>query len=275
MGKREHMRDIQFVKMHGTGNDFVIIDAIEQDVENIDMASFSIKACDRHFGVGADGVILVLPSEKADYMMRIYNPDGSEAEMCGNGIRCFTRYLYEYRKEKKDVISVETLAGIKVPAPVIENGEFTGVEVDMGRPRVEAINEPLTVEGVKYLINKVSMGNPHCVIFMDSVADIDLEDIGPIIENLPQFPNRTNVEFARVISKSEIELIVWERGAGITLACGTGACATVVAAASLGLTDRHVKVSLPGGQLDISWEENDSVVMQGPAEKVFEGKISA
>ena len=265
------MRDIHFIKMQGIGNDFVVIDAIKHDVSGIDMAGFSKKACDRNFGIGADGVILVLPSEKANFKMRIFNSDGSEPEMCGNGIRCFTRYIWENSEEKKDVISVETIAGIMVPAVMVENGEFLGVEVDMGVPKQEALNEPLNIENMSFKINKISMGNPHCVIFVDDLDAVELSQIGPIIENLPQFPKRTNVEFAKVINKNEIELKVWERGAGITLACGTGACATVVAAILNKLTDKKITVHLPGGDLEIEWEIDGHVVMRGPAEKVFEG----
>lgn len=273
MGIGKNMRDISFIKMQGTGNDFVLVDQRASDIPDNDFASISKTVCDRHFGIGADGLILVMKSSKADFKMRIFNPDGSEAEMCGNGIRCFCRYVYETSEEKKDVISVETLAGIMVPAVIIENGQFVGVEVDMGKPVIEAQNEKLIVEGQEFKINKISMGNPHCVIFVKSIDEIDISKIGPIIENLPQFPNRTNVEFVEVLKKNEIRLKVWERGAGETLACGTGACACVVAAASLSLTGRKVKINLPGGVLEIEWEEDDHVVMRGPAEKVFEGKI--
>ncbi|MCX5749587.1 MAG: diaminopimelate epimerase [Candidatus Saganbacteria bacterium] len=265
---------MQFVKMQGTGNDFVLVDAGAQDMNGIDLASFSKEICDRHYGAGADGVILVLPSVKANFKMRVINPDGSEAEMCGNGIRCFARYVWEKSEDKKEVISVETLAGIKIPAVIVENGDFIGVEVDMGVPEIIALQEQLIIEGIKYKINKVSMGNPHCVIFADNIENIEISKIGPIIENLPQFPGRTNVEFAKVINKKEIELKVWERGAGETLACGTGACAAAVAAASNDLTDKKVTVHLPGGALNIEWADDSHVIMRGPAEKVFEGVYS-
>jgi len=270
------MRDIQFIKMQGTGNDFVLVDqrsGIENIITEDELLSVAKKFCDRHFGVGADGLILVLPSDKADYRMRIFNSDGSEAEMCGNGIRCFTRYVWENSEEKKDVISVETLAGIMVPAPIVEGDSFIGVEVDMGEPVVEAVKEPLKIENLDYSINKISMGNPHCVIFVDDLQSVRLKEIGPIIENLPQFPNRTNVEFVQVINDKEIALKVWERGAGETLACGTGACASVVAASLNGLTGKKVVVHLPGGDLGIEWAPENHIIMRGPAEKAFDGHI--
>ncbi len=292
------MRDIPFVKMQGAGNDFVIIDGIQYpDIVGAgrDLPLLARRICDRHFGIGADGLILVLPSEKADYRMRIINSDGSEAEMCGNGIRCFARYIWENKigsdksvgainesppsnppvaaPERSDIISVETLAGIIIPAIIEDDGKFIGVEVDMGVPKEEALNETLKVEGTSYKINKISMGNPHCVIFVDDLKAVDLAQIGPVIENLPQFPDRTNVEFARVISRSEMDLKVWERGAGQTLACGTGACAAVAAAILNGLADRKVSVHLSGGDLEIEWEQDKHIIMRGPAEKVFEGVL--
>jgi len=300
------MRDIPFVKMQGAGNDFVIIDGIQYpDIVRAgrDLPLLARRICDRHFGIGADGLILALPSEKADYRMRIINSDGSEAEMCGNGIRCFARYTWENKigadgpegagsrdstelaevlpvpdppvaaLERSDIISVETLAGIIIPAIIEDDGKFIGVEVDMGVPKEEALNETLKVEGASYKINKISMGNPHCVIFVDDLKAVDLAQIGPVIENLPQFPDRTNVEFARVISRSEMDLKVWERGAGQTLACGTGACAAVAAAILNGLADRKVAVHLPGGDLEIEWEQDKHIIMRGPAEKVFEGVL--
>ena len=269
------MRDIQFVKMQGAGNDFVIIDlsGAIRELPIQDLPSFAVKICDRHFGVGADGLILVLPSDKADYKMRIINPDGSEAEMCGNGIRCFARYIWESGGDKKEVISVETIAGVIVPTVISEDNKFIGAEVDMGIPKEESLNETLKLDGNTYKINKISMGNPHCVIFVDDLDGIDLSNIGPVIENLPQFPDRTNVEFAKVLNKGEISLKVWERGAGETLACGTGACATVAAAILNDLTGRKVTVHLSGGDLEIEWAQDKHILMRGPAENVFEGKI--
>lgn len=277
MGVRKNMRNIQFVKMQGTGNDFIVIDQRDQvpiKFSESELSEVSKKLCDRHFGVGADGLILVLNSHKADYRMRIFNPDGSEAEMCGNGIRCFTRYVWENSSEKKEVISVETLAGVIVPTPIIDDGNFVGVEVDMGEPSIEAIKETLKLENLEYSINKISMGNPHCVIFVEDLSIIPLKEIGPIIENLPQFPNRTNVEFVQVLNDNELLVKVWERGAGETLACGTGACASVVAANLNGFIGRKAIVHLPGGDLGIDWAEDNHVIMRGPAEKVFEGVIT-
>lgn len=266
------MRDIQFVKMQGAGNDFVVIDARAGMPDGVDLVQLARQMCDRHYGVGADGIIIVLASDKANYRMRVINPDGSEAEMCGNGIRCFARYVWEKSEDKKEVISVETPAGIKIPAVIIENGNFSSVEVDMGIPVVEALQESLTVEGVSYKINKISTGNPHCVIFVDDPDNVDLGSIGPIIENLPQFPNRTNVEFVQVKNKKELVIKVWERGAGETLACGTGACASAVASISNNLTENKVIAHLPGGDLTVEWADDKHIIMRGPAEFVFEGK---
>lgn len=276
MGIGDDMRDIQFVKMQGTGNDFILIDqrpGAENIIAENELPDIAKRLCDRNFGIGADGLILILPSGKADHRMRIINSDGSEAEMCGNGIRCFTRYVWESSEEKKDVISVETLAGIMVPAPIIEGDSFVGVEVDMGEPAVESVKEPLKIENLDFSINKISMGNPHCVIFVEDLQSIRLKEIGPVIENLPQFPNRTNVEFVQVLNDREITLKVWERGAGETLACGTGACASVVAASLNNLTGKKVVVHLPGGDIGIEWAPDNHIIMRGPAEKVFEGHI--
>jgi diaminopimelate epimerase len=277
MGVRKNMRDIQFIKMQGAGNDFVIVDLLKNDdhaLASEELKKLAAKICDRHFGIGADGLILVLPSKKADYRMRIFNPDSSEPEMCGNGIRCFSRYIFEQIDQKKEVFSVETVAGIMVPTLVTQSGIVTGVEVDMGVPVVETLNEGLTIEGDKMAINKISMGNPHCVIFVDDIETVDFTRLGPIIENLPLFPNKTNVEFAQVINEREISVKVWERGAGYTLACGTGACATAVAAISNGLAGSPVMIHLPGGDINIEWSgQKESVIMTGPAETVFKGTI--
>jgi len=270
--KISHMteKSMNFIKLQGVGNDFVLIDGRELDLTGVDLKDLAIEVCDRHFGVGADGLLLVLTSEKANYRMRIFNPDGSEPEMCGNGIRCFAKYVYEKDKLKCDVISVETLAGIIVPAIIEDGGVVSGIEVDMGAPRK---SQKSKVKSQNFDFWEVNMGNPHAVIFSNDLSNINLSEIGPQIENDPQFPDRTNVEFVKVLSKSEIEVIVWERGAGITLACGTGACASVVAANLAGLTGRKVLVHLPGGDLNIEWQETDDhVLMSGPAEAVFTGQ---
>lgn len=262
--------EINFVKMHGLGNDFILIDGREANLEGLSLKDLAVEQCDRHFGIGADGLLIVLPSEKADYRMRIFNPDGSEPEMCGNGIRCFAKYVYEKDKLKKDVISIETLAGIIVPALIIEKGILIGAEVDMGTP--EDLGE---VKLQSYAFRKISMGNPHAVAFVDDLAKVNLSEVGPKVENDPHFPNRTNVEFVKVINDKEIEVAVWERGAGETLACGTGACAAVVAGVLTKKTKRRVLVHLPGGNLEVEWEEEDNhVALRGPAQKVFEGKYS-
>lgn len=259
---------LNFYKYQGIGNDFILIDSRKESLEGIDLKNLAISLCDRNFGIGADGILIVWPSEKAHYRMQIINPDGSIAEMCGNGIRCFAKYVYETDKLKEEVISVETLAGTILPAVILENNAVIGVEVDMGIPKDEG---NFDLEG--FTFRKISMGNPHAVAFVDSLDNIDLKEIGPKVENDPHFPNRTNVEFVKVINDLEVEVIVWERGAGTTLACGTGACAVVAAAHLLGKTGKRVLVNLPGGKLDIEWGEEKHILMRGPAKKVFEGKI--
>ncbi|MBQ7704980.1 MAG: diaminopimelate epimerase [Selenomonadaceae bacterium] len=263
----------KFEKWQGCGNDFVIINSIH--TEKIDDAEKIIKMCDRHFGIGADGVIYVLPSEVADVRMRIFNADGSEAEMCGNGIRCFTKFLLG---TSSGSLNVETGAGILTVQ--LENNLVT---VDMGEPILTAekipvifdkekvIGEPLKVDGETFKITCVSMGNPHCVIFVDDLSKINLEKIGPKFENNKIFPRRTNTEFVEVLSRTELKMRVWERGSGITLACGTGTCATVVAANLNGLTEKSAVVHLDGGDLKIEWGADNRVYMTGAAEKVFDG----
>jgi len=257
---------LHFFKYQGLGNDFVLIDGRKEKLEGIDLKDLAIRICDRHFGVGADGLLIVWPSKRAHYRMQIFNPDGSEAEMCGNGIRCFAKHVYEADQLKEEVISVETLAGVILPAVIVENGKVMGVEVDMGEPKEEG---EVTLEGFKF--KKISMGNPHAVALVEDLASINLGEIGPKIENHPHFPNRTNVEFVKVVSNREIEVVVWERGAGETLACGTGACAAVTAANLSGKVGRRVLVRLPGGNLDLEWAEDNHMLLRGPAEKVFEG----
>ncbi len=274
--------------MHGIGNDFVVIGALDElplPEEKLD--EFARFVCDRHFGVGADGVIWVLPSQVADFKMRIFNPDGSEAEMCGNGIRCAVKWFYDRDYAKGNAVRVETLAGIKTVWVQEENGRAKAVTVDMGEPifepaliptslseRGEAIETPLNVEGFgTYTVSAVSMGNPHCVIFVDNVDNFPVEVLGPRIEHHPAFPKRTNVEFVQVISSNEMKVRVWERGAGLTLACGTGACASLAVAARTGLTERKAKVHLPGGTLTIEWRDDGRIYMTGPAVEVFRGEL--
>ena len=275
---------MNFAKWQACGNDFIFIDAFDRDIEPIVQKCKLL--CDRHFGIGADGIIFILPSEKADLKMRIFNSDGSEAEMCGNGIRAFAKQAYEWGRVSKKQLSVETGAGILAPS-IQTNGM---VQVDMGIPRLKSseipvqgfsedivVKKQLFVEKLqKYFdITCVSMGNPHCVIFTHEVEKIDLPLIGPLIETNQHFPKKINTEFAELIGKNTIRMRVWERGAGITLACGTGACATVVAAIINGLSGNEADVVLDGGTLHISWEgKSDShVFMTGPADKVFEGKF--
>ena len=255
--------------MHGLGNDFVLLDSRKEQLGELDLKKLAVELCDRHFGVGADGLLIVWPSQKAHYRMQVINADGSEAEMCGNGIRCFAKYVYETDQLKEEVISVETPAGIILPAVILENGAFAGVEVDLGEPKNEG-----EVKLSGHTFHKISMGNPHAVAFVDDLNAVALAEIGPLIEHDPHFPNRTNVEFVQVINEKEISLGVWERGVGETLACGTGACAAAVAAHLAGKTGRRVIARLPGGNLDIEWNGDNHVLMRGPAAQVFTGVYS-
>ncbi|GAW93947.1 diaminopimelate epimerase [Calderihabitans maritimus] len=277
---------MRFVKMHGLGNDFVVVDGRKEQLPE-DLSELSRRVCDRHFGVGADGLVFIMPSDKADVRMRIFNPDGSEAEMCGNAIRCVAKYLYEKNIIPKEKIEIETLAGVMVPEIIKKNGEITGVRVDMGEPVLEPRQIPmedkgpgpvvgriLSVKGREFSITAVSMGNPHCVIFVPEVDKVPLKEWGPELETHPVFPRRTNVEFVEVLNRREVRMRVWERGAGETLACGTGACATVVASVLNDRTDREVTVHLQGGDLQIYWSPEDNrVYMTGPAVDVFEGRL--
>jgi len=272
------------VKMHGLGNDFVIFDGLRATLPGAP-AGLAPRICDRHFGVGADGLVLIGPSAQADIRMRIFNPDGSEAEMCGNAIRCVARYVYE-RGYVRDVrIRVETLAGVVECRLMVWNGRVIAVRVDMGVPRLEraeipmtgppgqVVEEPLAVAGTTMGVTAVSMGNPHAVVFVEDVEAIDLATVGPAIENHPAFPRRTNVEFVQILGPRELRVRVWERGAGATLACGTGACAAVVAGALAGRSGRQATVHLPGGDLEVAWATEGHVYMTGPAEEVFEGEL--
>ncbi|HQD35800.1 MAG TPA: diaminopimelate epimerase [Thermodesulfovibrio thiophilus] len=273
------MNKINFVKMHGLGNDFILIDCLKQDLP--DPQAFAIKYCNRRFGIGADQLLLIYPSEIADFSMRIFNADGSEVEMCGNGIRCFAKYIWDRGLSQKEILEVETLAGIVKPKKV---GEL--VQVDMGKPEFRpekipvdaegdiAFDIALEVYGWHARLNCVSMGNPHAVIFLEEdPKNFAVSKYGPAIETHPIFPKRTNVEFAFVKNSKEIIMRVWERGAGETLACGTGACATAVAAMKKKLVENKVTVHLLGGDLLIEWQENGHVYMTGPAEEVYEGTV--
>lgn len=274
---------MQFTKMEGLGNDFILVDG--KLLEGKNLPEISRILCDRHFGIGADGLILILPSKSADIRMRIFNADGSEAEMCGNGIRCFAKHVYEKKIIHKDEFTVETLAGILKPKLFKRNGKITEVEVDMGEPKF--LRKDIPVEGphASRLINEdvkigretlkltcLSMGNPHCVVFVDYLSDVPANVFGPLIEKHHLFPHKTNVEFVQVVSRNRLEMKAWERGVGETLACGTGACAALAAAVETGRSDRNVQVYLPGGPLKIRWENDNHIYMKGPCREVFTGE---
>lgn len=275
-----------FTKMHGTGNDYVYINCFQENVEN--PSEVSVKLSDRHKGIGSDGLVLILPSESCDFKMRMFNADGSESEMCGNASRCVGKFVFDKGMTDKTEILLETLAGVKIlQLHLNDRREVESVTVDMGEPILEAELIPTTFSQspvVKQLLpigkyttyeaTCVSMGNPHAVIFMENIDELDLPKIGPPIEHSPYFPNRTNVEFVEKISDNFLKMRVWERGSGETLACGTGACATVVAAVLNGLAERKTTVQLLGGELEIEWRESDNhVYLTGDAVTVFEGEI--
>lgn len=271
--------------MHGLGNDFIIVSGERQLPDNV--SRLAIDLCNRFFGIGADGLVYILPSEKADFMMRIINSDGSEAEQCGNAIRCVAKYVYDRGMIDKTEISIETIgAGAQKVLLHVENGNVAKVRVDMGAPILKGtlvpttvdedvvVNHPVEVDGRAFRFTAVSMGNPHCVIYVDDAVNFDLHTWGPKLEVHPMFPRKINVEFVTVKSRSETDMRVWERGAGPTLACGTGACATLVASVLNGVTDRQATVSLKGGELFIEWDEADNhVYMTGPAAEVFTGTV--
>ncbi|MGN0521212.1 MAG: diaminopimelate epimerase [Eubacterium sp.] len=277
---------MKFTKMHGCGNDYIYVDCLEETVS--DEKSAAIKLSDRHFGIGGDGLILIEKGASADFEMVMYNPDGTRAEMCGNAIRCVARYVYDKGYVSNTEFSIESMGKVKYITLAVENDVVKSVRVDMGAPILEpadipvvsnknrVINEEIEIDGRKFNMTCVSMGNPHAVMFIDeSPKEFELEHFGPLFENNGIFPRRTNAEFARVTDKNNIDMRVWERGTGETLACGTGTCATVVAAILNGYTDNDVTVHLLGGDLKIHWSgnESDSVIMTGPAEYVFSGEI--
>ena len=276
---------MKFTKMHGIGNDYVYVNCFEESVKN--PAEVSKFVSDRHFGIGSDGLILISPSAIADFRMNIYNADGSQAEMCGNGIRCVAKYVYDYGLTDKTEISVETLAGIKYLRLQVENGKVASVEVNMGAPILEpkeipvaveespVVNVPVEVKGKIYHMTCVSMGNPHAIIFMNNVKDLDIAAIGPYFENHTVFPKRTNTEFVEVLDRNTVNMRVCERGSDETLACGTGACATTVACILNDKTENEVTVHLLGGDLKIRWDrEANQVYMTGPATVVFDREIT-
>ena len=273
---------MKFTKMQGLGNDYVYVNCLQEQVKN--PSEVAVKVSDRHFGIGSDGLILINPSKVADFEMEMYNADGSRGEMCGNGIRCVAKYVYDYGLTDKTSISVETLGGIKYLDLTVVDGKVKLVKVDMGKPILtptqipivaegdRVIDEPIEVGNVTYRMTGVSMGNPHTVVFVDDVQHLEIEKIGPLFENHECFPKRINTEFVKVIDRKTVQMRVWERGSAETLACGTGACAVAVACILNGLTEDEVTVHLLGGDLQIFWDrEKDTVFMTGPAEVVFDG----
>ncbi len=277
---------MKFTKMHGTGNDYIYVNGFVETIEN--PAEFSIKYSDRHKGIGSDGLLLILPSETCDFRMRMFNADGSESEMCGNASRCIGKYVYDKGMTDKTEVSLETLAGVKILKLFVnENNKVEKVTVDMGEPELNGLRIPTIFDmprvlnktidfgsAVKYNITTVSMGNPHAVIFTQGISALDLPKIGPVIENASIFPRRTNTEFIEVVSRDYVKMRVWERGSGETLACGTGACAAVVAGVLNDLNERKTTVELLGGELNIEWRETDNhVYLTGGATIVYEGEI--
>ena len=273
-----------FTKMHGLGNDYVCINCFREKVE--DPPGFARALCDRHYGIGADGLILICPSKVSDFKMEIYNSDGSVAGMCGNGIRCLGKYVYDYGLTGKETLSIETKSGIRNMHLQIQDGKACGAMVDMGVPRLNAhsipilsekdlvINDPIEVQKKNYRMTGISMGNPHAVIFSEEINGISLEETGRELEFHPRFPERANIEFCHVTARDRMEIRVWERGVGETLACGTGACAAVVASVLNDLTDEEVIVKLLGGELSVRWDRKvNHVFLEGPAVKVFDGVL--
>lgn len=275
---------MKFTKMQGIGNDYVYVNCFQEQIEN--PSELAKRISDRHFGIGSDGLILIKPSEMADFEMEMYNADGSQGAMCGNGMRCVGKYVYDYGLTDKTHISVDTKSGIKYLDLTVENKKVKQIRVNMGAPVLEAKRIPMIYEGEKvisqpfnvgediYEITAVSMGNPHAVIYVGDVKSLPLEEIGPKFEKYPVFPESVNTEFVRVIDRKTVEMRVWERGSGETLACGTGACAVAVASILNGYTEDEVTVKLLGGDLKIFWDRVENLVyMTGPAEVVFEGEI--
>ena len=274
---------MRFTKMHGAGNDYVYVSCFDQPLPD-NPADLARRVSDRHFGVGGDGLILICPSQTADARMRMFNADGSESEMCGNGIRCLAKYVYDHDLVKKRTLTIETGAGIRSIDLELEGDLVSRARVDMGEPILDGQEIPTTFDGNPVVnaelpigdktleVTCVSMGNPHCVTFVDELTDEWVLGIGPKIEVDEHFPNRVNAEFVRVKSRSEVQMRVWERGSGETLACGTGACAVCVAGAVTERTDRRILAHLPGGDLELYWAENNHVYMTGPATEVFSGE---
>lgn len=277
---------MRFTKMHGCGNDYIYVDGIKEQIEEAKKPEIVRKLSDRHFGIGGDGVIFINSSDEADFEMEMYNMDGSRAEMCGNGIRCVAKFVYDKGLTDRTKISIISCGKIKYLELFVTDGKVSTVKVNMGTPILQAqeipviadtsevIAQRIELEDAVYEMTCVSMGNPHAVIFMDEVSSLPIEKIGPLFENHIRFPKRTNTEFVKLLDKDTVEMRVWERGTGETLACGTGACAAVVAGVLNGLTNEKVTVKLLGGILEIEWNRKENLVfMTGPAVTVFEGEI--
>ena len=275
---------MKFTKMQGIGNDYVYVNCFEEKVEN--PGELAVRVSDRHFGIGSDGLILIKPSERADFCMEMYNADGSEGAMCGNGVRCVGKYVYDYGLTEQTSIQVETKSGIKYLDLTVEEGKVSQVRVNMGAPELspsgipvladgdKVLDAPIMVDGREYRMTCVSMGNPHAVVYLNDVKNLEIEKIGPMFEMHPCFPDRVNTEFVRVVDGHTLEMRVWERGSGETLACGTGACAVAVASILNGHVSGEVTVKLLGGDLKILWDEQENIVyMTGPAAVVFDGEI--
>ena len=278
---------MKFTKMEGCGNDYVYIDGARERIASEEKPDFVRRVSDRHFGIGSDGVIFINPSTEADFEMEMYNADGTRAEMCGNGIRCVAKFVYDKGLTDKCDISVVSCGKIKYLKLFLKDGKVDCVKVNMGAPELvaenvpvvcekeQAVDEPITVLGKEYKMTCVSMGNPHAVVFMDDVEHLKIEKIGPHFENHERFPKRINTEFVKILDRQTVQMRVWERGTGETLACGTGCCATVVACVLNGLTDETVTVKLLGGEIKITWDREENLVyMTGPATTVFEGEIN-
>lgn len=280
------MQTFKFTKMQGAGNDYIYVNCFEEKVENINETAKRVS--DRHFGIGSDGLVLICPSDKADFRMDMYNSDGTQAEMCGNATRCVGKYVHDKGLTDKTLITLETLAGIKIlKLNLNDSGEVKAVEVNMGSPELvpknipidseldRFIQEPIIVDGREYRVTGVSMGNPHAVTYVDDVDKLEIEKLGPKFENHELFPRRINTEFAQIVDRKTIKMRVWERGAGETLACGTGACATMVAANLSDLVDDCADLVLIGGTLNIRWDKQENkIYMTGPARFVFDGEIT-
>ena len=276
---------MKFTKMHGLGNDYIYVNCLNEGME--DISSVARFVSDRHFGIGSDGLVLILPSTSSDFRMRMFNSDGSEAEMCGNAIRCVGKYVFDNGLTNKKQIKIETLAGVKILDLTVDGGKVALVKVDMGEPVLKPedipvksgknifVSEPVEVNCQVYKVTCVSMGNPHAVTYVDDVTGFPLEVVGPVMEKHELFPRKINSEFVEVIDRQTLKMRVWERGAGETLACGTGACAVLVASVLNGLCDRKATIRLLGGDLIIEWNDKDNhVYMTGPATKVFDGEIN-